>query len=358
MITAMTEQQMLYSEVSVRPDAAEKKEIRRRYGFIALMMALHVAIYNIAPRLLAIICGAASGGTGSLKQIMTAGQEFENLHDNIFIPLKILLILLSEFIPVMIGMRHFKMSFKDLFRTDTFSQKDVVTSVFSGLGVQSASAIITVIITVIYFFVTGSMLQQPIDNGKMGVFATMIYWIYVCIGAPVMEEIFMRGFLLGSLRKYGDCFAAVFSGLLFGLFHENLYQASYAVPMGIFFAAVALKTKSIVPTILMHSLCNTTNMVMVTWIQYSMGAASTADMTEKIMAGNVTSMFPIVFNLIWRIGFVVAGIVMAVVMLTGKWKIRKATPAGKSRTWGLMLTTPMWIITLLYLIFINIYSLL
>jgi len=354
----MTEQPMLYNEISVIPDAAEKREIRRRYGFIALMMALHVAIYNIAPRLLALICGAASGGTGSLKQIMIAGQEFENLHDNIFIPLKILLILLSEFIPVMIGMKHLKMSFRDFFRMDSFSSKDVVTSVFSGLGVQSASAIITVIITVIYFFVSGSMLQQPIDNGNMGTFATIIYWLYVCVGAPIMEEIFMRGFLLGSLKKYGDCFAAVFTGILFGLFHENLYQASYAVPMGIFFAAVALKTRSIVPTILMHSLCNTTNMVMVTWIQYSMGAASTADMTEKIIAGNVSSMFPIIFNFIWRIGFVVVGIVMAIVMLSGKWKIRKATPAGKSRTWGLMLSTPMWIITLLYLIFINIYSLL
>lgn len=349
---------MLYNEISVIPDAAEKKEIRRRYGFIALMMALHVAIYNIAPRLLAIICGAASGTSGSIEQMLLAGREFEDLHDNIFIPLKILLILLSEFIPVMIGMKRLKMSFKDLFRIDSFSAKDVVTSVFSGLGVQSASAVITVIITVIYFLISGSMLQQPIDNGKMSTFATIIYWLYVCIGAPIMEEIFMRGFLLGSLKKYGDCFAAVFTGILFGLFHENLYQASYAIPMGIFFAAVALKTRSIVPTILMHSVCNTTNMVMVTWIQYSMGAASTSDMTERIMAGNVSSMLPIVFNLIWRIGFVVVGAVMAAVMLSGNWKLRKATPAGKSRTWGLMLSAPMWIITLLYLIFINIYSLL
>ena len=217
---------------------------------------------------------------------------------------------------------------------------------------------ITAVIVIAYELIAGHPMQQPISTTMNSPFGTVIFWLYACILGPICEEIFMRGFLLSALRKYGDMFAAVFSGILFGLFHENLYQASYAIPMGIFLAAVAIKTKSIVPTIFMHIVCNTTNMVMVQWILNEIGTGDVAEITELVMSGNTSYLVPLIVTLVWRMCFIGVFIAMTVVMFgsEGKWRIRRSTPAGRERTWKLMLTS-FFLPVLLFLVGMIIYDL-
>lgn len=343
---------------NIKPSAEEARSIRRRYSFIALMMLLHIAIYNIVPRLIYLIAGLANGAQGGYKELFQAGAQFASEHDAIFTPVRVAVILLSEMIPVLIGCKCLKIDLKGLFSISEFSAKDLGTSVAFGLGTQSAASMITTVIVIAYAMIAGQPMQQPISTSTESPFGTVIYWLYACILGPVCEEIFMRGFLLSALKKYGDMFAAVFSGILFGLFHENLYQASYAIPMGIFLAAVAIKTKSIVPTIFMHIVCNTTNMVMVQWMLVKLGTSDVNRITEVVMSGDMGYMAPLIVNLLWRGCFIAVFIAMTVVMFgrEGKWRIRKSTPAGRERTWKLMLTS-FFLPVLLFLVGIVIYDL-
>ncbi len=80
--------------------------------------------------------------------------------------------------------------------------------------------------------------------------------IYGVLVAPIAEEIVFRGWLLKMLRRYGDVAAVLFTSLAFGLMHGTLVQSAPAVFIGLLLGFIALKYRSIVPTILIHMATN------------------------------------------------------------------------------------------------------
>lgn len=77
--------------------------------------------------------------------------------------------------------------------------------------------------------------------------------LQVCIIAPVIEEILMRGFVLGGLEKsYGIMKALFISALLFALLHFNMVQTLSAFVCGIILGLLYLKTNSIPCCIIAH----------------------------------------------------------------------------------------------------------
>lgn len=66
-------------------------------------------------------------------------------------------------------------------------------------------------------------------------------FLYVVLIGPVAEEVVFRGVVLRSLEKYGKLFAIVFSSVMFGLIHGNLYQGFFAFGLGLVLAYVALE---------------------------------------------------------------------------------------------------------------------
>jgi len=58
---------------------------------------------------------------------------------------------------------------------------------------------------------------------------------------PFFEELIFRGAILRHLVPYGVNFAIVTQAVLFGLWHMNLYQGVFAVPMGLILGFVAYR---------------------------------------------------------------------------------------------------------------------
>ena len=85
----------------------------------------------------------------------------------------------------------------------------------------------------------------------------ILFLIYVCLLGPILEEIIFRGFILKSMQKYGNLTAIIVSSILFSMFHLNLVQFVNPVLMGIVLAFIAIKSKSIVPSIIAHIFNNT-----------------------------------------------------------------------------------------------------
>lgn len=80
----------------------------------------------------------------------------------------------------------------------------------------------------------------------------LVMLVFSALVAPVCEELIYRKLLLGSMRPMGDTPAILISSLIFGLAHGNFDQFAYAVFSGMIFGIIAVRYKSIIPTILLH----------------------------------------------------------------------------------------------------------
>ncbi|MBR2667775.1 MAG: CPBP family intramembrane metalloprotease [Oscillospiraceae bacterium] len=79
--------------------------------------------------------------------------------------------------------------------------------------------------------------------------------------APIGEELLFRGVLLRALGDYGDGMCIFLSGVMFGLFHLNLYQIFYAAVLGAFFAWLVRRTGLLRCAVIFHILINLLGLV-------------------------------------------------------------------------------------------------
>ena len=84
----------------------------------------------------------------------------------------------------------------------------------------------------------------------------LAFALCICVISPICEEIIFRKFLLKPLRDYGDMAAALVSSVIFGLYHGNFDQFAYAALAGFFYALIAIRSESIIPSIVFHAANN------------------------------------------------------------------------------------------------------
>lgn len=78
----------------------------------------------------------------------------------------------------------------------------------------------------------------------------------IAVFPAVFEELIFRGLLLKGLKGFGEPFAILVCGALFALYHQNPAQTVYQFCCGAAFAFVAIRSGSILPTMLSHFLNN------------------------------------------------------------------------------------------------------
>lgn len=91
-----------------------------------------------------------------------------------------------------------------------------------------------------------------------GIVLAVIYTVFV---APVCEELVFRGLILGSLGvSMKKPIAVVISALLFSVVHlPSLIALGYTLLLGLVLGFVYLRTKSLIPCILLHVAFNASN---------------------------------------------------------------------------------------------------
>ncbi len=81
-------------------------------------------------------------------------------------------------------------------------------------------------------------------------------FISTCVVAPVTEEFFYRGVLISGISNKGKAVAVILSSFLFAIAHGSLTIFAMPFIYGIVFAFIAIRTKSLLPSIIMHAVCN------------------------------------------------------------------------------------------------------
>ena len=107
-------------------------------------------------------------------------------------------------------------------------------------------------ISAILGFVVGRDLTNDVSDLILSSDLGTVF-LFVCVLAPIMEELFFRKLLLDRVRRYGDRAAILISALAFGLYHGNFYQFFYAFALGAVFAYVYLRTGKLRWTVGFHA---------------------------------------------------------------------------------------------------------
>jgi membrane protease YdiL (CAAX protease family) len=85
-----------------------------------------------------------------------------------------------------------------------------------------------------------------------------IVWgiLVIAVLPALLEESIFRGLLLPPMQKFSTPVAVLLSGILFALYHQSPQQTIYQFICGCAFALVAVRARSVLPTMLSHFLNN------------------------------------------------------------------------------------------------------
>ncbi len=121
---------------------------------------------------------------------------------------------------------------------------------------------ITLVISLIIFYtgwkIPGYQIQERIlplfgDN----LIELIISGILIVAIAPIIEEIFFRGFLLRSIsNKCGVIYGSIISAALFALLHLQLSSIIPIFILGLIINSLVIRSKSIIPAIAFHMFNN------------------------------------------------------------------------------------------------------
>lgn len=103
------------------------------------------------------------------------------------------------------------------------------------------------------------------DKMLSGVGSGNIFVAILVVGiiAPIAEEFIFRGVIYRALKKNMSIVSTIIiQAILFGIFHGNLIQGMYTIPLALVLGYVTYRTNSLLPAIMIHIVNNTAATVM------------------------------------------------------------------------------------------------
>lgn len=98
------------------------------------------------------------------------------------------------------------------------------------------------------------------DSSRAGAYAAS--FVAVALVGPTVEELMYRGAGMTLLARYGAPVAVIVTAVAFGLGHGLLLALAALVYFGLVMGVLRLKTASVYPCILVHSLFNATSLIL------------------------------------------------------------------------------------------------
>ncbi|MBQ8292060.1 MAG: CPBP family intramembrane metalloprotease [Clostridia bacterium] len=121
--------------------------------------------------------------------------------------------------------------------------------------------------------------------------------IMVALVPAVFEEVLFRGVLLNGLKKtFSEPTAILLCGAFFALYHQNPAQTVYQFCCGVAFAFVAIRSGSILPTILSHFFNNALILILA-----KLGVESFSPLYTWVIAGGAAAC--LIVALLWLLLF-------------------------------------------------------
>lgn len=147
---------------------------------------------------------------------------------------------------------------RPLYRFDRISMYQISLGLVMGVGcIFLSQLILTVSESVGILNFDNFESYEQLISSIMGQSPTWLILLTIGIVAPIAEELLFRGLIFHLFNRHLNIKAAlIIQGLLFGAFHMNLVQGSYASVLGIVLGIAYLLTGSLWIPIIMHIVNN------------------------------------------------------------------------------------------------------
>ncbi len=161
------------------------------------------------------------------------------------------------------------------FPTRRVPQGTYMLAIFGGMTVAVAGNILSSYIMT-FFSSFGVPIPEMSIEYTPSVWNLVLNIVATAVFPALLEEMAMRGFVLGALRPYGDWFSIIVSAVLFGLIHGNVLQLPFALVLGLMLGWLTVRTGSIWPAVVLHFVNNATSVVL-GWAEQFLGEQSPLD---------------------------------------------------------------------------------
>ncbi len=214
-----------------------KKQLRREFGKSGVALLIYYILLNvavIAVCTIEVVMKVFFWGNGTEEEMYTVLSE--SLMNNGW----------GYLIAILIGgllalaWKKTDFCFHEIWKTEkTMTPGSFWKILVLFLGVQGMLQIWVVLVEMVLNML-GLTALDAIESASGGG-DTVSMFLYICLGAPIAEEILFRGLLLRSLKPYGKGFAIFTTAFLFGIFHGNLIQTPFAFLVGVILGYVAVE---------------------------------------------------------------------------------------------------------------------
>lgn len=218
----------------------DKKSTNKQIRQISNSNSLLLLIFTVATTALGILSKYISqiSGYGSIWQ----NPKFIHIIKYVFVYLILIPLLLIIFSKT--TAKREKLSYKSVFKKSEKPFGWCFKWIVIEIGVSQFFGIISNYIINLFSNVSAVTTDELITSGN-DIFGIVLYFIPMVVFAPFFEELFFRASLLRNSMAMGQWFAAVTTGLSFGLWHVNSSQFVMATFSGLLLSLIYIKTKSI-----------------------------------------------------------------------------------------------------------------
>ena len=239
---------------------AEQSEVPRQWFPFSRMGTFYSCIL-VGMNLIAVIIGAIWGFWMVVNETISKGGavDFDMLTKNLSDILTnnmawIMLIAYAITIPLCMLIARTVPKYQDE-QKEKWKISKLLLFLMLSIGLMMIGNFVSQIMQGVVSLITGHKMTNPLDSilNDNNILGSIVL---VAIIAPFVEEFLFRKVLIDRVRVYGDKVTMVLSGVLFGLFHGNLFQVVYAMLLGMLLAYVYLKTSNIWYCIGLHMVIN------------------------------------------------------------------------------------------------------
>ena len=141
------------------------------------------------------------------------------------------------------------------FRQRVLNGRTIAILVFAAIGCYCFDVLVEAVVA--FVLPESAESFNNMMNVALGSNAAVTFLVSVIL-APIAEEVALRGIILRTLIR-NNCpvvAAIIIQAVLFGIFHLNIIQGLYVLPIGLVLGYTAYKCKSVLPCIFIHMLNN------------------------------------------------------------------------------------------------------
>lgn len=354
---------------SIIPNAEEKKQLKKHYFKLAWIIIALVAVFTFINKAVLIIAAGILGG-GFDTDSITAGRVMISQTPVMKAIYSYGFPIAADIAALGIGLIVTKSDLRKKITLKGFSGMDFFKFLMLSFGVVTIGSLINMIILAIVTAIFGDF-SDIASNSTSAIISTsgnplwlqILIYLYICLLGPILEELIFRGVLLEGLRKYGNAFGIIMSSVLFGLMHQNFMQCIPAAVMGIVWAAMAVKSGSLIPSMIAHIINNSLSAILMIMISSSsiLDFGKISSMTDvSAMMNALSDMIPLLIavyaNAFIRFICIIASVIMIIRFRSDKRVLFERSLYCRERTWKYMFTSIPWLIVMGYLLYSTITS--